>query len=71
MTDCLKLHVLRIVGPYQCGFVFGKSTSGQLFALRQIHEKKVDTHHQDVTFWHPTEDNQSMRNNAIENLSYV
>ena len=31
VTERLKPHVLRIVGPYQCGFMPGKSTSDQLF----------------------------------------
>ena len=54
MTERLKPYVISIIGPYQCGFMPGKSTSDQLFTLRQILEKtqeyQVDTHHLFVDF---------------------
>ncbi|WP_369199178.1 reverse transcriptase domain-containing protein, partial [Streptomyces djakartensis] len=54
MCERLKPHVIRIVGPYQCGFMPGKSTTDQIFTLRQIlektHEFQVDRHHLFVDF---------------------
>lgn len=54
MCERLKPHVIRIIGPYQCGFMPGKSTTDQIFTLRQILEKtqehQVDTHHLFVDF---------------------
>ena len=44
-----KPLVKTLIGPYQCGFRSGKSTTDQIFTLRQIlektHEKQVGTHH--------------------------
>lgn len=54
VCERLKPHVIRIIGPYQCGFMPGKSTTDQIFTLRQIlektHEFQVDTHHLFVDF---------------------
>ena len=54
MCERLKPHVIRIIGPYQCGFMPGKSTTDQIFTLRQIlektHEFQVDTHHLFIDF---------------------
>lgn len=54
IAERLKPYVIRIVGPYQCGFMPGKSTTDQLFTLRQIlektHEFQVDTHHLFIDF---------------------
>ena len=48
MCERLKPHVIRIIGSYQCGFMPGRSTSDQIFTLRQILEKtrefEIDTH---------------------------
>lgn len=54
MCERLKPHVIRIIGPYQCGFMPGRSTTDQLFTLRQIlektHEFQVDTYHLFIDF---------------------
>ena len=34
VCERLKPHVIRIIGPYQCGFMPGKSTTDQIFTLR-------------------------------------
>ena len=33
MCERLKPHVIRIIGPYQCGFMPGKSTTDQISGL--------------------------------------
>ena len=49
MCERLKPIVADLIGPYQCGFRPGKSTTDQIFTLRQIlektHEKQIDTYH--------------------------
>lgn len=49
VCERLKTKVGEIIGPYQCGFRPGKSTTDQIFTLRQIlektHEKQIDTYH--------------------------
>ena len=39
ISERLKPYVISIAGPYQCGFMPGKSTTDQLFTLRQNLEK--------------------------------
>ena len=54
MCERLKPHVIRIIGSYQCGFMPGRSTSDQIFTLRQILEKiqdlEIDTQHLFIYF---------------------
>ena len=54
LSERLKPHVISIVGPYQCGFMPGKSTTDQLFTLRQILEKtqerQIPTYHLFIDF---------------------
>ena len=49
MCERLKPIVADLIGPYQCGFRPGKSTTDQIFTLRQIlektQEKQIDTYH--------------------------
>ena len=49
ICERLKPIVNQLIGPYQCGFRPGKSTTDQIFTLRQIlektREKQIDTHH--------------------------
>jgi hypothetical protein len=52
--DRLLLHAIAVVQHYQAGFQSGKSTTDQLFALRQILEKcnelNITTHHLFIDF---------------------
>lgn len=52
--ESLKLIVNKLIPPYQCLFRPGKSTTDQLFTMRQIveqtSEKRVDTHHSYLQF---------------------
>ncbi len=54
LCERLKPHVIKIVGSYQCGFMPDRSTTDQIFTLRQIlektHEFQVDTHHLFIDF---------------------
>ena len=54
ISEKLKSYVINIVGPYQCGFMPGKSTTDQLFTLRQIlekpQEKQIPTYHLFIDF---------------------
>lgn len=54
MTDRLKPYITSIIGLYQCGFMPGKSTSDQIFTLRQVIEKawefQVEYHHLFIDF---------------------
>ena len=54
LSERLKTHVIKIVGSYQCGFMPDRSTTDQIFTLRQIlektHEFQVDTHHLFIDF---------------------
>ena len=54
LCDRLKPYVIGISGPYQCGFMPGRSTSDQIFTLRRIlektHEFRIDTHHLFIDF---------------------
>ena len=54
MTEKLKPYITSIIGPYQAGFMPGKSTSDQIFTLRMILEKawefQGDYHHLFVDF---------------------
>jgi len=54
LCDRLKPLCNNVIGDYQCGFRPGRSTTDQIFALRQILEKtkefNVDTHHLFVDF---------------------
>ena len=54
LSERLKPHVIKIVGSYQCGFMPDRSTTDQIFTLRQIlektHEFQVDTHHLFIDF---------------------
>ena len=49
ICERLKPIVAHLSGPYQCGFRPGKSTTDQIFTLRQILEKtlekQIDTYH--------------------------
>ena len=49
LCERLKLLVKTLIGPYQSGFRFDKSTIDQILTLRQIlkktHEKQVYTHY--------------------------
>lgn len=50
----LLIYTENIVGQYQCGFRPNKSTTDQLFTLRQIlektHEWSIDTYHTFIDF---------------------
>ena len=54
LCERLKPYLKDIIGDYQCGFRPGKSTSDQMFTLRQILEKtrefQIDTHHLFIDF---------------------
>jgi Reverse transcriptase (RNA-dependent DNA polymerase) len=54
LYDRLLLHANAVVQHYQAGFQSGKSTTDQLFALRQILEKgneyNISTHHLFIDF---------------------
>ncbi|XP_054085666.1 LINE-1 retrotransposable element ORF2 protein isoform X1 [Zeugodacus cucurbitae] len=54
LCERLKPTVNKLIGPYQCGFRPGKSTTDQIFTMRQIlektREKRIDTHHLFVDF---------------------
>jgi hypothetical protein len=54
LYDCLLFHTNAAVQHYQAGFQSGKSTTDQLFALRQILEKcnefNITTHHLLINF---------------------
>ncbi|XP_049306066.1 LINE-1 retrotransposable element ORF2 protein isoform X2 [Bactrocera dorsalis] len=54
LCERLKPTVNKLIGPYQCGFRPGKSTTDQIFTMRQILEKtrerRIDTHHLFVDF---------------------
>ena len=54
LCERLKPFLNNIIGEYQCGFRPGKSTSDQIFTLRQILEKtrefQIDTHHLFIDF---------------------
>ena len=40
LLTCLNVYVDEIIGDHQCGFRRNRSTLDQIFALRQILEKK-------------------------------
>ncbi|WP_333764848.1 RNA-directed DNA polymerase, partial [Streptomyces sp. IBSBF 2390] len=54
LCERLKPYLHNIIGDYQCGFRPGKSTTDQIFTLRQILEKtrefQIDTHHLFIDF---------------------
>ena len=54
LCERLKPYCNRQIGNYQCGFRPGKSTTDQMFTLRQILQKtnefKIDTHHLFIDF---------------------
>ncbi|XP_049301820.1 LINE-1 retrotransposable element ORF2 protein isoform X6 [Bactrocera dorsalis] len=54
LCERLKPTVNELIEPYQCGFRPGKSTTDQIFTMRQILEKtregRIDTHHIFVDF---------------------
>ena len=54
LCERLKPYLSNIIGEYQCGFRPGKSTTDQIFTLRQILEKtrefQIDTHHLFIDF---------------------
>ncbi|KMQ81552.1 endonuclease-reverse transcriptase [Lasius niger] len=54
LCERLKPYLTDIIGDYQCGFRPGKSTTDQIFTLRQILEKtrefQIDTHHLFIDF---------------------
>ena len=54
LCERLKPFLQNIIGDYQCGFRPGKSTTDQIFTLRQILEKtreyQIDTHHLFIDF---------------------
>lgn len=54
LCERLKPYLNDIIGEYQCGFRPGKSTTDQIFTLRQIlektHEFRIDTHHLFIDF---------------------
>ncbi|XP_054082672.1 uncharacterized protein LOC105219245 isoform X1 [Zeugodacus cucurbitae] len=54
LCERLKPTVNKLIGPYQCGFRPGKSTTDQIFTMRQIlektHENRIDSHHLFVDF---------------------
>ena len=54
LCERLKPYLTNIIGSYQCGFRPGKSTTDQIFTLRQILEKtrefQIDTHHLFIDF---------------------
>ena len=54
LCERLKPYMTKLIGSYQCGFRPGKSTTDQIFTLRQIlektQEKQIDTHHLFVDF---------------------
>ncbi|XP_054089770.1 LINE-1 retrotransposable element ORF2 protein isoform X1 [Zeugodacus cucurbitae] len=54
LCERLKPTVNKLIGPYQCGFRPGKSTTDQIFTMRQIlektREKRIDTHHLFIDF---------------------
>lgn len=54
MSERLKPYIAGTVGPYQCGFMPGRSTTDQIFTLRQVIAKalafQVDYHHLFVDF---------------------
>ena len=54
LCERLKPNVKVLIGPYQYGFRFGKSTIDQIFTLRQSlekrHENQDRTHHLFVDF---------------------
>ena len=60
LCERLKPLVKTLIGPYQCGFIPGKSTIDQNFTLRQILEKtpetQVDIHNLFVDFDSPIRD---------------
>ena len=49
ICERLKPFAKALIGPYQCGFRPGKSTTDQILTLRQIlkktYENQIDTHH--------------------------
>ena len=54
LCERLKPFVNKLIGSYQCGFRPGKSTTDQIFTLRQILEKtrnkQINTFHLFVDF---------------------
>ena len=54
LCDRLKPYSEKLIGNYQCGFRPGKSTTDQMFTLRQILQKtnefNIDTHHLFIDF---------------------
>ena len=54
LCEKLKPYVINTIGRYQCGFMPGRSTTDQIFTLRQILEKtqeyRTTTHHLFIDF---------------------
>jgi hypothetical protein len=68
LYDLLLSHANAVIQHYQAGFQSGKSTTDQLFALRQILEKcnefNITTHHLFIDF-------KAAYDTIIRNVVYV